>query len=107
LEKTISIPTWKIQIEALLIKNNSWKYVNGTIPKPKEPPEAVIMWESNDAKARSDLILTICPSELKQDQELSYVKRHMEQITQRLPVPRTRSKSGAPEDVDFVEKEKR
>jgi hypothetical protein len=66
LEKTISIPTWKIQIEALLIKNNSWKYVNGTIPKPKEPPEAVTTWESNDAKARSDLILTICPSELKQ-----------------------------------------
>jgi hypothetical protein len=58
--------TWKIQIEALLIKNDSWKYVNGTIPKPKEPPEAVTTWESNDAKARSDLILTICPSELKQ-----------------------------------------
>jgi hypothetical protein len=58
--------TWKIQIEALLINNDSWKYVNGTIPKPKEPPEAVTTWESNDAKARSDLILTICPSELKQ-----------------------------------------
>ncbi|KAH0818705.1 hypothetical protein GEV33_004086 [Tenebrio molitor] len=58
--------TWKIQIEALLIKNDSWKYVNGSIPKPKEPPEAVTTWESNDAKARSDLILTICPSELKQ-----------------------------------------
>ncbi|KAH0809106.1 hypothetical protein GEV33_013683 [Tenebrio molitor] len=49
-----------------IYKNNSWKYVNGTIPKPKEPPEAVTTWESNDAKARSDLILTICPSELKQ-----------------------------------------
>ncbi|KAH0809704.1 hypothetical protein GEV33_013085 [Tenebrio molitor] len=58
--------TWKIQLEALLIKNDSWKYVNGTIPKPKEPPEAVTTWKSNDAKARSDLILTICPSELKQ-----------------------------------------
>jgi hypothetical protein len=58
--------TWKIQIEALLIKNDSWKYVNGTIPKPKEQPEAVTTWESNDAKAWSDLILTICPSELKQ-----------------------------------------
>jgi hypothetical protein len=40
--------------------------VNGTIPKPKEPPEDVTTWESNDTKARSDLILTICPSELKQ-----------------------------------------
>jgi hypothetical protein len=81
--------------------------VNGTIPKPKEPPEAVTTWESNDAKATSDLILTICPSELKQIKKLSYVKRHMEQITQRPPVPGTRSKSNAPENIDFAENEKR
>lgn len=57
--------TWKIQVEALLIKN-TWKYVSGTCVKSSEPAEAVATWESNDAKAKSDLILTICPSELKQ-----------------------------------------
>jgi hypothetical protein len=56
--------TWKIQIEALLIKNDSWKYVNGTIPKPKEPPEAVTTWESNGAKAKSSELKQIknCPT---------------------------------------------
>jgi hypothetical protein len=98
--------TWKIQIEALLIKNDSWKYVNGTIPKSKEPPEAVTTWESNDATARSDLILTICLSELKQIKNCPTSKDIMEQITQRLPVPGTRAKSDAPEYVDFAENEK-
>jgi len=25
--------TWRIQVEALLVKNDSWLYVNGDIPK--------------------------------------------------------------------------
>lgn len=58
--------TWKIQIEALLIKNNAWKYVKGTLTKPTAPEAAIDDWETNDAKAKSDLILAICPSELKQ-----------------------------------------
>jgi hypothetical protein len=44
LEKTISI-LGKSK------SNDSWKYVNGTIPKRKEPPEAVTTWESNDTKS--------------------------------------------------------
>lgn len=58
--------TWKIQVEALLVRSDTWKYVNGTCQKPSEPATAVTEWETNDAKAKSDLILTICPSELKQ-----------------------------------------
>jgi len=26
--------TWRIQVEALLVKSDSWPYVNGDIPKP-------------------------------------------------------------------------
>jgi len=63
--------TWKIQAEALLIKNDSWGYVSGEIPKPilmenGSNINAVKNWENNDRKAKSDLILSINPSELKQ-----------------------------------------
>src|SRR5436190_5413239 len=57
--------TWKIQIEALLIKNYLWEYVNGTKEKPADETSATD-WVTNDRKARSDLILAINPSELKQ-----------------------------------------
>ena len=61
--------TWSVQVQALLIKNDAWGYVNGTKvkPHPGAGNEAQItMWQSNDEKARSDLILAISPSELKQ-----------------------------------------
>lgn len=64
--------TWKLQMEALLIKNDSFGYVNGSISKPVFNPDdqtskdAVDSWMKADAKARSDLILAISPSELKQ-----------------------------------------
>ena len=63
--------TWKMQMEALLIKNDAWSYVNGDTVKP-EPGEnnanqrAVESWIKNDNKAKSDIILSISPSELKQ-----------------------------------------
>lgn len=57
--------TWKVQAQAVLIRNGLWGYVNGSIPKPKEDAELKI-WEVNDLNARSDLILIISPSELKQ-----------------------------------------
>lgn len=57
--------TWKVQAQAVLIKNGLWGYVNGSIPKPKEDEE-IEKWEMNDLNARSDLILIISPSELKQ-----------------------------------------
>ena len=60
--------TWKMQIEALLIKNDAWGYVNGEILKPEgiANENAMIAWNSADSKAKSDLILSIHPSELKQ-----------------------------------------
>ena len=63
--------TWKLQMEAVLIKGDAWNYVNGQTPKPKLLADssnvaAVTDWEKNDAKARSDIILSISPPELKQ-----------------------------------------
>lgn len=62
----------KIQIEALLIKNDAWNYVNGSKAKPALVADdaaseaAVKAWVDADSKAKSDLILSINPSELKQ-----------------------------------------
>lgn len=67
--------TWKMQIVALLIKNNYWDYVNGTITPPMLSPNAdsaartahetvIAEWKKVDRKAKSDLILSIHKSEL-------------------------------------------
>jgi len=66
--------TWKIQMKALLIKNDEWSYVDGRKVKP-EPTlnnnrevtnaEAIQNWMDNDEKAMSDIILCIGESELK------------------------------------------
>lgn len=64
--------TWKIQMKALLIKNDAWNYVNGNIVKPElvagnqESATEVRRWETADQKAKSDIILSISPTELKQ-----------------------------------------
>lgn len=65
--------TWCIQVEALLIKNDMWGYINGDTPKPEipaDPDEAsrarYNAWALQDRKAKSDLILSINPSELRQ-----------------------------------------
>lgn len=66
--------TWSIQVEALLIKNDSWAYVNGNIPKPVVTSEGEMLaatqaalsdWIIRDRKAKSDLVLSISPTELK------------------------------------------
>lgn len=64
--------TWKMQMEALLIKNDAWDFVCGKRPKPEivvgdEASEAAAnAWTIGDNKAKSDIILSINPSELKQ-----------------------------------------
>lgn len=66
--------TWSIQVEALLIKSDLWDYVSGKKPKPEIRQDArraeqqLILdeWIAQDRKAKSDLILLISPSELKQ-----------------------------------------
>ncbi|CAL1677514.1 unnamed protein product [Lasius platythorax] len=64
--------TWKLQIGAILIKNDHWAYVNGTKPAPElEIAEdnvtnaaEIEAWETADQKARADIILAMSPSEL-------------------------------------------
>lgn len=64
--------TWRIQMQALLIKNDSWNYVSGVKPKPDlneedvKSKEAFEKWSEMDQKAKADIILCISPSELKQ-----------------------------------------
>ena len=64
--------TWSIQIEALLIKNDIWGYVCGEKEKLEviegnaASKAAHDAWINQDRKAKSDLILSINPSELKQ-----------------------------------------
>ena len=64
--------TWQIHAQALLIKNDHWKYVSGESTKPElsSPPTAQETtaqqrWIQNDLKARSDILLSISASELK------------------------------------------
>lgn len=72
--------TWKIQIRAILIKNDEWGYVSGAIAKPaiearvrssdkdedKAAVKAELDWIQKDLKAQSDIILAISPSEIRQ-----------------------------------------
>ena len=61
--------TWKMQVEALLTKNELWCYVSGEKVKPKivHDNDASVQshekWIKNDKKAKADLILSISPSE--------------------------------------------
>lgn len=75
--------TWSIQVEALLIKENLWDYVSGKKSKPEirlgaqsaERQLILDKWIAQDKKAKSDLILSISPSELKQIE--ADVRHHM------------------------------
>lgn len=64
--------TWKIHMEALLIRNDEWDYVNGTNVKPEniagnaERTAAIAAWIKGDSKAKSDIVLSISATELKQ-----------------------------------------
>lgn len=62
--------TWEMQMEALLIKTDVWGYINGETVQPTFDDDAssqrsAVAWKNNGAKAKSDLILGIIPSELK------------------------------------------
>jgi len=63
--------TWRIQMEALLVKSDSWSVVNGETAKPEavegnaNATAARAAWEKTDRTAKSDIILAISPSELK------------------------------------------
>jgi len=63
--------TWKMQMRALLIKNDEWGYVSGKITKPEVIPGNTATtttaqeWVSKDEKAKSDLILSRGLTQLK------------------------------------------
>ena len=56
--------TWKIQMRAILIKNDLWPYVDGTKSCPTG--SGADDWKENDQKACADISLCIVPSELGQ-----------------------------------------
>ena len=57
--------TWKLQIEAVLIKSDRWGYVDGNTELPENSTEAQsAIWLKGDKKARPDIILAINLSEL-------------------------------------------
>jgi len=64
--------TWRMHMEALLVKNDEWEYVSGIKAKPEVVPNdeaslrAEAEWIKCDNKAKSDIILSISASELKQ-----------------------------------------
>lgn len=64
--------SWSMQVEALMIKNDTWKYANGEVKQPTliegdiQSETAVKMWLNKDKMAKSDLILSISPNELQQ-----------------------------------------
>ncbi|KAH0813323.1 hypothetical protein GEV33_009468 [Tenebrio molitor] len=60
--------TWKMQMEALLIKNDAWSYVNGATVKPAlvvgdaDSEAAAQQWVRNGSKAKSDILEDIYQS---------------------------------------------
>ena len=62
--------TWRIQMQAILIKNNAWPYVSGETPEPALIPNDAVSsaikasWKVADQKAKSDIILTMSPMQL-------------------------------------------
>lgn len=55
--------TWKMLMEAILVKNDVWAYVNGTKLKPL-PGTDTTEWTNKDAKAKADIVLSMSTSEL-------------------------------------------
>lgn len=55
--------TWKLQMRAILVKNDLWGYVDGNGECPREEIAAVA-WKRQDQKAAADIMLAMSPSEL-------------------------------------------
>ena len=56
--------TWKLQMGAILIKNDQWCFVDGSKPIPEGGDAKVSAWKMNDGKARADIILAITPTKI-------------------------------------------
>ncbi|GBM73746.1 hypothetical protein AVEN_545-1 [Araneus ventricosus] len=84
--------TWKLQLEAALIRNDRFKYVSEVAP-PLEPKEAYDSWKIEDSKTKADLILCIHPSELKLVKNCLTAKGLVGEAREHLPIKRTFEKS--------------
>ncbi|KRX69779.1 Retrovirus-related Pol polyprotein from transposon TNT 1-94 [Trichinella sp. T6] len=64
--------TWKLQAQAILVKNDLWEFVNSTKRRPKIVKDdesslnAAQKWDISDQKAKADLILSITPLEFRE-----------------------------------------
>lgn len=62
--------TWYIQAQIVLIRSGLWGYVTNDeeeqIPKPTSPDTEIRRWEREEKQAKSELLLIIALSELKQ-----------------------------------------
>lgn len=57
--------TWRIQMEAVLVRNELRQYVNDTLEKPESSvaqSNTATDWVNNDEKAKVDIILCVSPS---------------------------------------------
>ena len=58
--------SWAVHMEAVMIKNGTWKYACGKAQKPVgSPREEVEAWEEEDEKARADIVIAMDPSLLR------------------------------------------
>lgn len=62
--------TWKMKMEAVLIKHDLWDYVDGTKERPSEVGQVQINWDKKDRKAQADIVLAMASAELKQVKNL-------------------------------------
>ncbi|GBM05546.1 hypothetical protein AVEN_42371-1 [Araneus ventricosus] len=79
--------TWKLQMEAVLIKNDRFKYISEVAPPP-EPKEAYDSWKIEDSKTKADLILCIQPSEVKLVKNCLDGERYVGKARENLPIKR-------------------
>lgn len=91
--------TWKLQMQALLTKNNAWMYVSGELQKPEviegnaTTLAALENWKRGDNKAKSDIILSVSPCELKLIKGCDTFASSMAKIRKRLSIKTTCAKS--------------
>ena len=98
--------TWKFHMEALLIKNDAWSYVNGESVKPEvqvgsAASEAPLKaWEKNNAKAKFDIVLAIWQFQIEANQRLHHSARRLVKTGIDVSITRTSQKSDAIETVN-------
>ncbi|CAL1671560.1 unnamed protein product, partial [Lasius platythorax] len=54
--------TWKLRIQAIMVRNKTWPYASGRNPRPEptaDNSQAVAAWKDEDEKAKADLYLAI------------------------------------------------